>query len=171
MLQWLPTQDPGNLESDLQTGAKTGYVLLWLMLATTVLVSHFALLLRRTKLNAAMCDLCIAVSSTLLNPITHTPRTLPLPVMPHLSFFLVLLMPPSSLHSRSRVFWFSCRVQSWAWRRASTWRNTVASSTHWGQGCCSGSWQRWQSLAVVSGGRGSQDFEQQHLAMLQYLRR
>lgn len=44
MLHSLPAQDPGNLESDLQTGAKTGYVLLWLMLATTVLVSHFSLL-------------------------------------------------------------------------------------------------------------------------------
>ena len=30
-------QDPGNLESDLQTGAQTGYRLLWLLLLTTLL--------------------------------------------------------------------------------------------------------------------------------------
>ncbi len=31
-------QDPGNLESDLQTGATTGYSLLWLLGATTLMV-------------------------------------------------------------------------------------------------------------------------------------
>jgi Mn2+/Fe2+ NRAMP family transporter len=33
VLTW--PQDPGNLESDLQTGATAGYSLLWVVLATT----------------------------------------------------------------------------------------------------------------------------------------
>lgn len=43
--------DPGNLESDLQTGASTGYVLLWLMLLTTIL--GFLVQLQSAKLGVA----------------------------------------------------------------------------------------------------------------------
>ena len=34
---WL--QDPGNLEGDLQAGANTGYILLWVLVWSTVMVS------------------------------------------------------------------------------------------------------------------------------------
>lgn len=30
--------DPGNLEADLQTGAKAGYTLLWVVLFSTIMV-------------------------------------------------------------------------------------------------------------------------------------
>ena len=33
-------QDPGNLEGDLQAGANTGYILLWVLVWSTVMVSH-----------------------------------------------------------------------------------------------------------------------------------
>ena len=32
-------QDPGNLESDLQAGARTGYTLAWVLMWSTVMVS------------------------------------------------------------------------------------------------------------------------------------
>ena len=35
-------QDPGNLESDLQTGAQTGYSLLWLLACTMCMGACFA---------------------------------------------------------------------------------------------------------------------------------
>ena len=31
-------QDPGNLEGDLQAGANTGYILLWVLVWSTVMV-------------------------------------------------------------------------------------------------------------------------------------
>lgn len=36
----VPSQDPGNLESDLQLGAAAGYSLLWLMLWSIVMVNY-----------------------------------------------------------------------------------------------------------------------------------
>ena len=36
---FLAHADPGNLESDLQAGAKTGYTILWVLLWSTVMVS------------------------------------------------------------------------------------------------------------------------------------
>ena len=33
--------DPGNLESDLQAGAQTGYTILWVLLWSTIMVRHF----------------------------------------------------------------------------------------------------------------------------------
>jgi lysozyme family protein len=32
--------DPGNLESDLQAGAQTGYTILWVLLWSTIMVRH-----------------------------------------------------------------------------------------------------------------------------------
>ncbi|GAX76360.1 hypothetical protein CEUSTIGMA_g3806.t1 [Chlamydomonas eustigma] len=43
--------DPGNLESDLQTGSKTGYVLLWLLLLTTLM--GFLVQIQSAKLGVA----------------------------------------------------------------------------------------------------------------------
>lgn len=44
-------QDPGNLESDLQVGAKAGYVLLWLLFWSTV--CGFIIQMQAAKLGVA----------------------------------------------------------------------------------------------------------------------
>ena len=55
-------QDPGNLEGDLQAGANTGYILLWVLVWSTVMVrtdKHSqALTISFSKSSA--CALCLA---------------------------------------------------------------------------------------------------------------
>lgn len=61
------TQDPGNLESDLQTGATTGYTLLWLLLVTTCM--GFLVQMQAAKLGLAtgkhLAEMCRRVPSAI----------------------------------------------------------------------------------------------------------
>jgi len=78
-------QDPGNLESDLQTGATTGYTLLWLLLCTTLMVGAEVILgaqqmcctqgLQQYQfaLNSSAFFVCAALTAASLRHITNIP--------------------------------------------------------------------------------------------------
>lgn len=72
-------QDPGNLESCLQTGAQTGYVLLWVTLTATFIVSvraslHSTLQLLCTIPCSVKADAIIMMASDMLLVLSMKPR-------------------------------------------------------------------------------------------------
>ena len=47
--------DPGNIEADLQSGAKSGYTLLWVLLWSTMLGCFLQILTARLGVVTGMC--------------------------------------------------------------------------------------------------------------------
>ncbi len=59
-MQVFCSQDPGNLEGDLQAGANTGYILLWVLVWSTVMVrtDRHSQALTTSFSNSSACALC-----------------------------------------------------------------------------------------------------------------